>query len=80
MQMPATTVHKEAIAADRAVQLSGPTSFRTTVAGGTLWRRFLRFFPGGLRDATYLDWETHSRQRRIPVGTRNLVVHSFEVC
>ena len=41
---------------DRATHGAAPA--RRSAAGAERCRRkFLRFFPGGFRDETYLDWE-----------------------
>ena len=59
LQILSTAVHERNTVADRGVQ----SSARARQSSGQLTaavrcrRRFLRFFPGGFRDNTYLDWE-----------------------
>jgi hypothetical protein len=59
LQKPSASLHEKITADDRSAQSSAqarPSSEDRTSAARCR-RRFLRFFPGGFRDDTYLAWE-----------------------
>src|SRR5436190_675821 len=77
--MPSTVVHKRKRAADRGVQSSARArqSSEQRTPAALCRRRFLRFFPGGFHDDTYLDWERNYKAQAHSHWVAELGVSQF---